>query len=291
MSLYETKISQYPLIYRGKVRDIYDLGNELLIVTTDRLSAFDVILKQPIPKKGFVLTQLTNFWLNKFKDLVPTQSTSRPLSDLNLDAETMHKIEGQAVVVKKAKPVLVECVVRGYLLGSGYKDYLKTGKVCGIDLPQGLQLAQKLPEPIFTPSTKADIGEHDENIGFDDVIKLVGADLAKKLKETSLALYSKASAFAETRGIIIADTKFEFGLVDGELTLIDEVLTPDSSRFWNKSEYAVGISPPSFDKQIVRDYLESTTWNKVAPAPDLPEEIILKTSQKYQDVFNILTKN
>ncbi len=290
MSLHQTQISQYPLVYRGKVRDIYDLGTELLLVTTDRISAFDVILDTPIPKKGYVLTQLTNFWLNKFKNVIPTQTSPTTLRDLNLDNETLSKIEGQAIVAKKAKPVLVECVVRGYLLGSGYKDYLKTGKVCGIPLPAGMKLAEKLPEPIFTPSTKAEIGEHDENIDFDGVIKIVGLELATQLKNISLELYKQASAYAEERGIIIADTKFEFGLVDGVLTLIDEVLTPDSSRFWAKSDYAVGISPPSFDKQIVRDYLESTGWDKKGQAPQLPAEIIEKTSQKYQEALKILTQ-
>jgi len=269
---------------------MYDLGDELLIVTTDRISAFDVILPKPLPKKGYILTQLTEFWLDKFQDLVPSQRSDKKLSDVITDPKEYEALKGQAVVVKKAKPLPVECVVRGYILGSGYKDYQKTGKVCGIELPQGLELAQKLPEPIFTPASKAEVGEHDENITLEQTVDLIGLELAKKVKEISIQLYSQAAQFAESRGIIIADTKFEFGMWHDELIIIDEVLTPDSSRFWSKEDYKVGISPPSFDKQIVRDYLETLDWDKKAPGPELPEEVVQQASRRYQEVLEILTK-
>lgn len=287
--MYETNIPNLKLTYRGKVRDIYDLGEDLLIVTTDRISAFDVILPTPIPKKGFVLTQLTDFWLNQFRDLVPSHQSSVKLADVVKDKKILDEISGQAVIVKKAKPVMIECVVRGYILGSGYKDYQKTGEVCGIKLPTGLKMAEKLPEPIFTPPTKAEIGTHDANISFEQAANIVGKELATRVRDISLKIYTAAAKHAESRGIIIADTKFEFGLVGDKLIIIDEVLTPDSSRFWAAKEYKVGTSPVSYDKQIVRDYLETLDWNKKAPGPILPPDIIEKTSQKYQDVLQILT--
>ncbi len=288
--MYDTNIPNLKLTYRGKVRDIYDLGEDLLIVTTDRISAFDVILPTPIPKKGFVLTQLTEFWLTMFRDLVPNHQSSVKLSDVIKDKKILDEISGQAVVVKKAKPVMIECVVRGYILGSGYKDYQKTGSVCGIKLPTGLKMAEKLPEPIFTPSTKAEIGTHDENISFEKACDIVGKDLATRVRDISLKIYTAAAKHAEARGIIIADTKFEFGLVGDKLIIIDEVLTPDSSRFWDAKEYKVGTSPVSFDKQIVRDYLETLNWDKKAPGPALPAAIIEKASRRYQDVLHILTR-
>lgn len=287
--IFETHLKDFPLLFRGKVRDVYDLGRELLIVTTDRLSAFDVVLPDPIPGKGRVLTRLTDFWLNRFKDLIPTHTSIRTLRDVVHDDATFELLKDRAVVAKKAKPLPVECVVRGYLLGTGYKDYLATGKVCGIQLPAGLEEAAKLPEPLFTPSSKAERGQHDENITFDDVIQLIGEPLASKVKSIAVKLYLEGSKYAETKGIIIADTKFEFGLIDDELVLIDEALTPDSSRFWPKESYRVGVSPPSFDKQFVRDYLKSIKWNQTPPAPHLPEEIIRKTSEKYQEALKILT--
>lgn len=287
-TIYETNLKDLPLLFRGKVRDVYDCGNELLIVTTDRLSAFDVILPDPIPQKGAVLNQITNFWMNKFEGLIPNHLTGKSLASVLADTQAVEDLKDSAVLVKKTEPLKVECVVRGYLIGSGWKDYQKTGQVCGIQLPKGLKQAQKLPEPLFTPSSKAEQGEHDENITFSEVVNLVGQDLAEKLRDVSLKLYTEGARFAEERGIIVADTKFEFGLLNGELTLIDEVLTPDSSRFWPKSEYQVGISPPSFDKQYVRDYLETLDWNKKAPGPKLPQEVIQKTSEKYQEALKIL---
>lgn len=289
--IYETNLKHIPLLFRGKVRDVYDLGEELLIVTTDRVSAFDVILPQPVPRKGYVLTQLSAFWLNRFKDVVVSDRSDRRLSDVLSDPAECDRLKDQAVVVKKARALPVECVVRGYLLGSGYKDYQKTGSVCGIKLPAGLKLAQKLPEPIFTPATKAAVGEHDENITFETVKNKIGSDLANKVKEMSLRLYAEAAAYALDRGIIIADTKFEFGFVGNELVIIDEVLTPDSSRFWDKKDYRVGISPLSFDKQIIRDYLETIDWDKKAPAPRLPDDVIERASARYHDVLEKLCHN
>lgn len=288
-TLYQSELTEFPLLFRGKVRDVYDLGDELLIVTTDRLSAFDVILPDPIPEKGRVLNQITEFWMKRFQNIIPNHLSTRHLRDIFSNSETIAKLTGRAVIVKKAQPILVECVVRGHIIGSGWKDYQKTGKICGITLPQGLEIAQKLPEPIFTPSSKAEIGTHDENITFSDVANSIGKGLAKQIRDVSVELYTVGAKHAEARGIIVADTKFEFGLVDGTLTLIDEVLTPDSSRFWPKSEYQIGISPPSFDKQFVRDYLETLDWNKKAPGPKLPADIIQKTSEKYLEALKILT--
>jgi len=289
MALFESKINSLKRIGKGKVRDIYAVGDDkMLIVTSDRLSAFDVVLSDPIPDKGRVLNEMANFWFSKLGHVVPNQLTG-------IDPETVVKgeeraqVRGRSVVVKKLKPLPIEAVVRGYIIGSGWKDYQKTGKVCGIELPKGLQQAQKLPEPIFTPATKAETG-HDENISFAEVVKLIGKDKAEKVREISIRLYKEASEFAAKKGIIIADTKFEFALgSSGELTLIDEVLTPDSSRFWPADTYREGTSPPSFDKQFVRDYLETLDWNKQAPGPRLPPEIIAKTSAKYLEAMTRLT--
>jgi len=257
--------------------------NHLLIVTSDRLSAFDVVLPDPIPGKGAVLNELTDFWMDKTRDIVDNHVTDVALESVITDADERASIAGRGTIVKRLNPLPIEAVVRGYLIGSGWKDYQATGAVCGIDLPPGLQLAEKLPEPIFTPATKAEIGEHDENISYADVEKLIGTELAERVKSLSLEIYSRGAAHAAKRGIIVADTKFEFGLDDdGNLYLIDEVLTPDSSRFWPAGEYQVGISPPSFDKQFVRDYLETLDWDKTAPGPDLPEDIVSKTAEKYR---------
>jgi phosphoribosylaminoimidazole-succinocarboxamide synthase len=273
-----TRISQ------GKVRDIYAVDEDhLLIVTTDRISAFDVILPDPIPGKGEVLTELTNFWFERTSTIVANHLVDLRLDEVIDDPVERGTVESRATVVRRLQPLPIEAVVRGYLIGSGWKDYQATGKVCGIQLPAGLPLAAQLPEPIFTPATKAEIGAHDENISFAQVEKLIGKDLAARVRNLALEIYSQGAAYAADRDIIVADTKFEFGLDDaGELFLIDEVLTPDSSRFWPASEYALGISPPSFDKQFVRDYLETLDWNKQAPGPSLPADIIEKTVQKYR---------
>lgn len=291
-TLFETHLSSLPLRARGKVRDIYDIDDALmLIVTTDRLSAFDCILPDPIPEKGKVLTRVSEFWFQRLGHLVPTQMTGISIQEVVQNAEEAALLEGRAIVVKKVKALPVEAVVRGYLIGSGWKDYQQNGAVCGIPLPQGIQLAEKLPEPLFTPSTKADLGLHDENIAFDRAAALIGPSLAESIREISLQLYQKAASFAIQRGIIIADTKFEFGIDEtGTLTLIDEVLTPDSSRFWPLDQYQPGISPPSYDKQFVRDYLESLDWDKKPPAPHLPDEIIQKTAEKYREAEERLTR-
>lgn len=289
-SLFQSDLKQFPLLFRGKVRDVYDLGDELLIVATDRLSAFDVVLPDPIPDKGMVLTQLTNFWMERFHDIVPNHNSSRRLEDVVTDAAVREQMRHRAVVVKKAKALPVECVVRGYVIGSGWKDYQKTGTICGIALPAGLKQAQQLPEPIFTPSSKAEQGQHDENITFAAAVSLVGSEIATQLRDFSLRLYTEGAKHAASRGIIVADTKFEFGLIDGRVVLIDEVLTPDSSRFWPSADYRVGMSPPSFDKQFVRDYLETLDWNKKAPGPRLPEDVIRKTAEKYREALSVLTR-
>jgi len=289
--VFESSITSLPLLGRGKVRDIYAVSDEyLLIITTDRLSAFDVILPDPIPGKGAVLTAVSNFWFGKLAHVIPSQLTGIDPETVVVTEEERAQVRGRALVVKRLKPLPIEAVARGYLIGSGWKDYQSTGTVCGIALPAGLQLAQQLPEPIFTPATKAEMGDHDENIDYTTVERLIGADLAKKVKETTLRLYREAAAFARIHGIIIADTKFEFGQdKDGRLHLIDEVLTPDSSRFWPADQYKVGISPPSFDKQFVRDYLEALDWNKQAPGPKLPADIIEKTAAKYREALTRLT--
>lgn len=288
-AVYETSLRDLPLLFRGKVRDVYDLDDHLLIVASDRVSAFDVILPDPIPGKGKVLTALTLFWLERFKNVVPSHQTSIAIEDVVSREDEREQLVGRSMVVKKSQPLPIECVVRGYLLGSGYKDYKKDQAVCGVPLPEGLQLAEKLPDAIFTPASKAEVGDHDENIDLKTVINKVGADLAEEVREISLQLYTEASLHAAKRGIIIADTKFEFGLREGKLLLIDEVLTPDSSRFWAKDSYQVGMSPPSFDKQIIRDYLETLDWNKKTPGPHLPAEIMKKAAARYQEVLKILT--
>jgi phosphoribosylaminoimidazole-succinocarboxamide synthase len=289
MALYESTIKSLPRLGKGKVRDIYAVGSDkMLIVTSDRLSAFDVVLGDPIPDKGRVLNEMANFWFGKLGHVVPNQLTGIDPASV-VSKEEAQQVAGRSVVVKKLKPLPIEAVVRGYIIGSGWKDYQKTGKVCGIALPKGLQQAQKLPEPIFTPATKAESG-HDENISFDEAVKLIGKDRAEKVRDISIRLYKEASEYAAKKGIIIADTKFEFGLdEEGNVVLIDEVLTADSSRFWPADSYQVGMSPPSFDKQYVRDYLETLDWNKTPPAPKLPAEVIRKTSEKYREALERLT--
>jgi phosphoribosylaminoimidazole-succinocarboxamide synthase len=279
------------LLHAGKVRDNYAVDEQnMLIVTTDRMSAFDVVLPDPIPQKGWVLTQISNFWFDRTRHIVPNHLTGRSLAQLPLPAAELATLEGRAIIVKRLKPLPLEAVVRGYLIGSGWKDYQRSGNVCGIELPAGLAQAQRLPAPIFTPATKADVGAHDENISFAEASVLLGATLAQQVRVTALALYQFAAEYARERGIIIADTKFEFGLdAAGQLTLMDEVLTPDSSRFWPADSYRVGISPPSFDKQYLRDYLESLGWNKQAPGPTLPAEVIARTRDKYLEALRRLT--
>lgn len=292
MSVIKTDIPELKLLSRGKVRDMYELDEKsVLIVTTDRMSAFDVILEDPIPNKGVILNQLTLFWMKRFESLVPNHIIE---SDVNNYPEFLQKykeqLEGRSVIAKKAKPLAVECVVRGYLAGSGYKDYLRTGMVCGHKLPEGLKNSSRFAEPLFTPSTKAEIGDHDENISIEQAAKIIGAELCAKVKKLSLEIYSKGRDYAASRGIIIADTKFEFGMVDGVLTLIDEVLTPDSSRFWPADLYEEGKNQASFDKQYLRDWLEMQDWDKTPPAPRLPEDVAETTTQKYQKIAEILTK-
>ncbi|MEW6351850.1 MAG: phosphoribosylaminoimidazolesuccinocarboxamide synthase [Thermodesulfobacteriota bacterium] len=286
----ETNLPELALAGRGKVRDVYDLGDRLLIVSTDRISAFDVILQDPIPDKGRVLNKLSVFWLEKTRELVPNHLISADVADFPDECRPFAgDLEGRTMMVRKARPFPVECVVRGYLIGSGWKDYRNTGAICGIRLPEGLKLAEKLPEPIFTPSTKAEIGDHDENISFKRVQDLVGTEMANRLRDKTIELYLYGSKWAEDRGIIIADTKFEFGVLDGEPILIDEVLTPDSSRFWPRDRYGVGMSPPSLDKQFVRDFLEGLDWDKKPPSPRLPEDVIAKTRAKYLELYSIIT--
>jgi phosphoribosylaminoimidazole-succinocarboxamide synthase len=290
-TVHRTELRGLAKIYEGKVRDIYAIdARHMLIVTTDRLSAFDVVLPDPIPHKGRVLNQISNFWFERTRQIVPNHLTGKSMEDFVADADERALLEGRAVVVKRLEALPIEAVVRGYLIGSGWKDYRQSGAVCGVPLPPGLALAERLPQPLFTPATKAAVGAHDENIPFAQVERLIGAPLAAKVRDIALQLYAFASEHARARGIIIADTKFEFGLDDGgRLTLSDEVLTPDSSRFWPADTYQVGSSPPSFDKQFVRDYLETLDWNKQAPAPGLPAEIIVKTSEKYREALARLT--
>lgn len=289
--IYESELHSLKLINRGKVRDMYAVDDEhMLFVASDRLSAFDVVLPDPIPGKGAVLTQLSNFWFQRTAKLVANHLSSLRLEDVLSDADERATVAAQAVVVRRLEPLPVEAIVRGYLIGSGWKDYQASGQVSGVELPAGLRQADRLPHTIFTPSTKADVGDHDENIGFDQMVVLVGREIAQRVRDLSLQLYESAVAHAAERGIIIADTKFEFGLdKEGRVVLMDEVLTPDSSRFWPADEYAPGSSPPSFDKQYVRDYLESTGWNKKPPAPSLPEQVIERTAQKYQEARDRLT--
>lgn len=290
-SLFESSLTSLPLLNRGKVRDIYDIDDKhMLIVTTDRLSAFDVILPTPIPGKGRILTEISNFWFKQLSDIVPNQLSDLCLEDVLPNADERAQVEGQAIVVKKLKALPVEAIVRGYIIGSGWKDYQNTGAICGISLPSGLNMADKLEQAIYTPSSKADVGEHDENIDFDATVKLLGQDMAEQVRDVSLKLYSTARDFAAERGIIIADTKFEFGLdADGTLILIDEALTPDSSRFWPMETYAPGSSPESYDKQYIRDWLEIQDWDKKAPAPDVPEDVVAKTTEKYLEAYEKLT--
>ena len=278
-----------PLLHSGKVRDIFDINDEtMLIVATDRLSAFDVIFDQPIPKKGLILTSVANYWFKKTEHIIPNHLTKISLEEV-LSKEEAAQLKGRAIVVKKLKPLPIEAVVRGYLIGSGWKEYLSSGSVCSIPLPPGMRLAQKLEAPLYTPSSKAPAGEHDANISFAETKLLVGDNLANKIKEKSVEIFQFAANHAINRGIIIADTKFEFGLdINGQLTLMDEVLTPDSSRFWPKAEYQVGLSPKSYDKQIVRDYVETLDWNKAPPAPILPNDILIKTAKKYEEVQALL---
>lgn len=289
-ALHESNLSSLPLLHRGKVRDLYAVDDQhLLIVQTDRLSAFDVILPNPVPGKGQVLTTLSNFWFARLGHIIPNHlSGITPEDVVKTDADRA-QIKGRAFVVKRLRPLPVEAIVRGYLVGSGWKEYKKTGSVCGIKLPAGLQEAQQLPQPLFTPSTKAVAGEHDENIAFEQVVKLMGEARADEVRAASLALYSQAAEYAATKGIIIADTKFEFGVDEsGKMYLIDEALTPDSSRFWPAEEYRVGSNPPSFDKQFVRDWLEASGWNKQPPAPQVPADVLQKTSDKYHEALRRL---
>lgn len=289
-AIFSTKLEGIRLAHMGKVRDVYEFQDSLLIVATDRLSAFDVILPTPIPDKGVILTQLSLFWFDFLKDTVKTHLIAHGVNDYPAELQRFREqIQGRSMLVKKASPLPVECIVRGYLSGSGWKDYKKTGSVCGITLPAGLVESSRLPEPLFTPSTKAQVGEHDENIDMNRVKDLIGSELANKIQELSIKVYTKAAQKALESGVIIADTKFEFGLVNGELILIDEVLTPDSSRFWPADEYRPGGPQPSFDKQFVRDYLESIGWNKKAPGPVLPSEIVEKTRTRYITALERLT--
>jgi len=287
--MYESKIEGLNLVFRGKVRDVYDLGDELLIVATDRLSAFDVVLPTPIPDKGRVLTALSKFWFGKTKHVVENHLLDKRLEDV-VPAALVAELRPRSQIVRKAKPLPVEAVVRGYLSGSGWTDYQETGAVCGVKLPAGLRESDRLSEPIFTPATKAPKGEHDLNVSFEQTREILGGEVAAKVRELSLAVYREGAAWAEQRGIIIADTKFEFGYVDGRIILIDEAMTPDSSRFWPRDQYRPGGPQPSFDKQYVRDYLLSTGWNKQPPAPELPAEVVQRTSEKYCEALRRLAE-
>ena len=288
--VHQTSLTTLPLLHRGKVRDIYEVDAEhMLVVASDRISAFDVIMPNPIPFKGVLLTRVSNFWFERFKQLIPNQVTDKSLDELNLKPEEYAQVEDRSVIVKRLKALPVEAIVRGYLIGSGWKEYQARQSVCGISLPAGIPLAGRLPNILFTPSTKAAVGEHDENISFQQTASLIGEEIAQQVQDISIQLYQNASAYALGKGIIIADTKFEFGLdKEGRLTLIDEVLTPDSSRFWPADDYTPGVNPSSFDKQYIRDYLETLDWNKKAPGPSLPDEIIRNTQAKYQEAADRL---
>ena len=290
-TLFESNVPSLELVNRGKVRDVYALDDErLMIVTSDRLSAFDVVLPDPIPGKGEVLTRISNFWFGRTGDIIPNHLLDTDVTSAVAGLADAEILRHRAIVTRRLEPLPIEAVVRGYLIGSGWKDYTSTGAVCGIDLPSGLELADRLPEPIFTPATKAAAGEHDVNISFEEAAALVGTDLARRVREVAIALYLHAFEYARGRGIIVADTKFEFGLdADGQLFLIDEAITPDSSRFWPARSYRPGLSPPSVDMQFVRDYLAGLEWDKKAPAPALPEEIIRRTSEKYQEALRLIT--
>lgn len=289
-ALFESSIPSLPLLARGKVRDIYGVGSDhLLIVTTDRLSAYDVVLPNPIPGKGEVLTKISNFWFAMTQDIIPNHLTSIALDTIIADKRLASQLASRTIIVKRMKPLPIEAVVRGYLIGSGWRDYQGTGALCGIKLPAGLKMASRLPEPLFTPATKAAAGDHDENISLDQVRKLIGNDLAEQVQRATLKIYQRAVQHASDRGIIIADTKFEFGLdSDGRLHIIDEILTPDSSRFWPLDTYKEGTSPASFDKQFVRDYLDTLDWDKTDPGPELPDEILVKTGEKYREALRLL---
>ena len=291
-ALFESAIAELPLIARGKVRDIYGVDDHhLLLVTSDRLSAYDVVLPDPIPGKGEVLTNISLFWFDMMADLIDNQLTDLSIDDVVKDADQCDLLRSRSLVVKRLQPLPIEAVVRGYLIGSGWRDYLETGATSGIELSPGLEQASKLPETLFTPASKADVGDHDENISFDKVVELIGEDLACQVRDVSIKIYERAASFALDRGIIIADTKFEFGLDNhGHLYLIDEVLTPDSSRFWPVSHYKVGTSPPSFDKQFVRDYLDTLDWDKTAPGPDLPADVLRQTADKYREAITRITE-
>jgi phosphoribosylaminoimidazole-succinocarboxamide synthase len=288
--LLQSHIPYLPLLFRGKVRDIYDLGKELLLVATDRLSAFDVVFPTPIPGKGEILTQLSLFWFEKMKDIIPNHLSDLPIEEVFKTKEDVTLYSKRSMRVKKTKPLAIEAVIRGYLAGSGWNDYQKTGALCGIQLPAGLKESQKLPDPIFTPATKAPQGDHDENISYTRACEIVGQETAQRVRDTSLGIYKKGLAHADRQGLLLADTKFEFGHFNGELILIDEVLTPDSSRFWPKDQYQVGLSPPSFDKQFVRNYLNKIGWNKKPPAPELPFAIVEQTASRYQEALDRLTQ-
>lgn len=286
----QTDFPTLKLAGRGKVRDIYDLGDALLIVTTDRISAFDVIMNEGIPDKGAVLNQISTFWFKQMEDIVPNHIISTEVKDFPAECQPYtDQLAGRSMLVKKASPLPAECIVRGYLSGSGWKDYKASGSICGITLPAGLQESDRLPEPIFTPSTKAELGTHDENISFDTMVELCGKDLAEQVRSVTLKIYAKARDIADAKGIIIADTKFEYGIYNNELIIIDECMTPDSSRFWPKDSYRPGGPQPSFDKQFLRDYLETLDWNKTAPAPPLPAEILDRTADKYREALFRLT--
>ena len=289
--MFKSKVSNLNLLARGKVRDIYDIDdNYLMIVATDRLSAYDVVMPNPVPGKGIILTQLSNFWFRMMEDIIPNHLTNLKIDSFIENKKEIEQLKERSIIVKKLKPLPIESVVRGYIIGSGWSDYIKNKKICGIELPDNLQKAQKLPQIIFTPATKANSGDHDENINYQKTESIIGEDLASKVKEISIKIYKRASIYARSKGIIIADTKFEFGQdSNGKLYLIDEILTPDSSRFWPEETYKVGESPESYDKQYLRDYLETLSWNKVAPAPELPKDIIVNTLNKYREAKDSLT--
>lgn len=286
----QTDCPELKLVNRGKVRDIYDLGEHLLLVASDRISAFDVIMDEGIPQKGYVLTEISKFWFDQMSDLIPHHLIATEVSDFPaITHQYRDQLEGRSMLAKKADPLAIECIVRGYISGSGWKEYQQQGSVCGIQLPEGLKQSDKLPKTLFTPSTKAELGEHDENISFDQAAEICGRDLTQQVSDISIAIYERARALADTKGIIIADTKFEFGMMGEQLIWIDEALTPDSSRFWPKDLYNPGSAQPSFDKQFLRDYLETLDWNKQAPPPKLPEEIVRKTGEKYLEALQRLT--
>ena len=289
--MFKSKVSNLNLLARGKVRDIYDIDdNYLMIVATDRLSAYDVVMPNPVPGKGIILTQLSNFWFRMMEDIIPNHLTNLKIDSFVENKKEIEQLKERSIIVKKLKPLPIESVVRGYIIGSGWSDYKKNKKICGIELPDNLQKAQKLPQIIFTPATKAKSGDHDENINYKKTESIIGEDLASKVKEISIKIYKRASIYARSKGIIIADTKFEFGQdSNGKLYLIDEILTPDSSRFWPEKTYKLGESPASYDKQYLRDYLETLSWNKVAPAPELPKDIIVNTLNKYKEARDSLT--